>query len=70
MRTYMATDQFGNTYHDLGAHPRKELMQRIGKKSARKMYVDSKTGTAKHIGWVIGKHWLTVLEVKALNTGD
>lgn len=62
MKTYMAHDQYGNYEHDLGPHPRKELLKRCGRKSAKRMYVDTKDGI-KHIGWVIGDRWFTVFQV-------
>ena len=60
---FMAIDQYGNTHHGL-EHPRKDLLERLGRKHAEKMYVDTKDGTAKHIGYVIAGLWLTVYEVK------
>jgi len=61
---YMAMDNFGNTYHGLGQHPRKELIERIGSGHVRKMYSDKKDGGSVHVGYVIGQHWLTLYEVK------
>ena len=66
VKTYMATDQFGHTYHDLGQHPRKELMKRLGYKSATRIYRDgagAKKGESWHVGWKIGPFWLDVYEV-------
>lgn len=62
-KTYMAIDQYGNTYHDLGPHPRKALLDRLGYSSARRMFIDSKDGRVFHIGYVIGDRWLTLYEV-------
>ena len=64
--TYMGIDQHGDHYDDLGPYPRKELLKRLGRKSARKMYVDTKNGTAKHIGWIIAGKWIHVLKVEPL----
>jgi hypothetical protein len=64
MKTYMAIDQYGRTEHDLGPHPRKELMTRCGRKHADKMYVDSKTKGTLHTGWVIAGRWFTVYKVE------
>jgi len=58
---YMGIDQYGTTYHDL-KHPRKDLMERLGYKSAHKMYIGE--DTPKHIGYVIGRHWVTIYQVK------
>lgn len=67
-RNYMAVDQHGRTFHNLGPHPRKELMERVGCKHATKMYVDRiEAGTGVqhtyHCGWVLAGLWLTVYEV-------
>ena len=61
---YMALDKFGNTYHGLGQHPRKEQIERIGSSHVCKMYQDKKDGSTVHVGYVIGQHWLTLYEVK------
>lgn len=58
----MAIDQYGQHYWNLGAHPRKELLGRLDKKHASKMYID-RNGVSKHIGYIIGKHWLTIFNV-------
>jgi hypothetical protein len=61
---YMGIDQFDNTYHTL-KWPRKELMERLGYKSARKMYRDPNN---RHVGWVIGPYWIEVFRVLPLNS--
>ena len=58
----MAIDQHGTTFHGLGDHPRSELLKRLDRKSAQKMYVDSKSGP-KHIGYIISGRWLTLYVV-------
>jgi hypothetical protein len=60
---YMGMDQFGNTYHDLGKHPRKELLMRLGAKHADKMYNDGPDGP-RHIGYVIRRLWITIFKVE------
>ena len=62
-RNYMAIDQYGQTFHNLGPYPRKELLKRLARRSAAKMYVDKVKGPPKHIGWIIGGLWLTIFEV-------
>jgi hypothetical protein len=64
MSNYMAIDQYGQTYHDLGQHPRKELIERIGSGHVSKMYLDKKDGGSVQVGYVIGQYWLTLYEVK------
>jgi hypothetical protein len=66
MTNHMARDQYGNTYHNLGPNPRKALLERLGKKHAEKMYVDTKEGGSRHVGWVIGGFWLTVYKVEEM----
>lgn len=61
---YMAIDQYGHTYHDLGKHPRKALLERLGSSKAHKMYVDTKDGQTVHVGYVIGGLWLTLYKVE------
>ena len=63
MTAYMAIDQHGRTYHGL-THPRRDLLNQLGRKHAAKMYVDKKDGSIAHIGYVIAGLWLTVYEVK------
>lgn len=62
MRTFMAVDQHKNIYRGL-VHPRKDLLKRLGRKHAVKMYRDGANGP-KHIGYVIGGLWLALYEVK------
>jgi hypothetical protein len=63
-KNHMAIDQYGEIYHDLGPHPRKELLERLGRRNAQNMYVDNSGGKALHIGYVIAGLWLSVYEVK------
>jgi len=62
MLGYMAIDQHGTTYH-FAAPPRKWLLNRFGRQHAKKMYVDTKDGGHRHIGYVIAGLWLTVYRV-------
>lgn len=66
MRTYMAIDQFGKTYHDLGKHPRKALLERFGRRHAERMYLDMRDGRTVQTGWVIAGRWCSVYEVKPM----
>jgi hypothetical protein len=63
MTNHMAIDQYGQTHHNLGPHPRKALLAKLGRTRAAKMYVDKKAGGSVHIGWIIGGLWLTVYQV-------
>ena len=62
---YMGRDQYGTTYHLTDPKfPRKQLLDQLDYSSAENMYVDSvATGEAKHIGYIIGDHWITLHEV-------
>ena len=62
MKNYMAIDQYGQTFHSLGPHPRKALMKQLDCKHVAKMYNSDKDGDY-HAGWIIGGRWLTVCEV-------
>lgn len=61
-KRFMGVDQYGETYHNL-VTPRQDLMRRLGASSASKMYVDSKSGGAKHTGYVIKGRWISIYEV-------
>lgn len=62
---YMAIDQYGQTFHNL-KHPRKDLMHKLCNQHCSKMYIDKKDGSSKHIGYVIGGHWLTVYKIERM----
>lgn len=59
---YFGVDQYGQTYHGL-EHPRKDLLERLGRKHADKMYIDLKDSSYKHIGYVIAGLGIRVYEV-------
>lgn len=59
---FMAIDQYGQSYHGL-VKPRRDLLRRIGRKHASRMFRDKKDGQAVHVGWIIGGLWLTIYEV-------
>ena len=59
---FLGEDQYGNTY-TIEKHPRKELMEQLGSKSASKMYVDTIDGKVRHCGYVIGGYWVNVYRV-------
>lgn len=64
MNDTMAIDQHGTTYHGLGLHPRKTLLERLNRKHASKMFRDnSVTSVSSHVGYVIGDLWLTLYKV-------
>lgn len=60
----MGIDQNGTHYDDLGEHPRKELLHRLGYKKASRMFRDRKNGPPVHVGYVIGQLWITIYNVE------
>ena len=48
-------DQYGEKY---AAYTVKELRKQVPGRCG-KMYIDRKDGSCWHIGYVVGKHWLT-----------
>ena len=62
-KNFMAIDQYGQTYHSLGPHPRKALLERLGCSSARRIYRDLKNGGTVHVGYLIGGMVLDLFEV-------
>ena len=61
-RLYMGVDQYGQYYHGL-QHPRKDLLDRLGRKHADKMYRETQDGESRHVGYVIAGCWIDVFEV-------
>lgn len=60
---YLGVDQYGTRYK-LDKHPRKELLEKLGRAHADKIFVDSiATGQPKHIGYIVGGLWVTLYEV-------
>ena len=58
---YLGIDQYGKRYK-IDKHPRKELLDQLGRSHAELMYQDSKSGTRK-AGYVIAGLWISVYEV-------
>ena len=67
---YIGIDQYGEFYHIGFNPPRKRLMELLGKKTAYKIYIDRKDGSARHCGWIIGDKWVEVFEVRPINSED
>ncbi len=60
----MAIDQHGQHYDNLGKHPRKELLSRLYRRNAEKMYINNTDGVAMHVGYVIAGLWLNLYEME------
>lgn len=65
---YLGLDNFGN-YYRIDKYPRKELLDYLGYKHADKMYTDTLSGKTKHIGYIIGQHWIRIYEIHDWNGG-
>lgn len=59
----MGIDQYGQHYDSLGQYPRKALLEQLHCKHADKMYVDTKSGETKHIGYIISGLWIRIFNV-------
>lgn len=55
-QNYMFMDQHGEA---VWAHSVKELREKCGGGSVKKMYVDKLDGKSYHVGYVIGQRWFT-----------
>lgn len=45
-------------------HPRKELLEQLNATHADKMYRDTTTGKAVHVGYIIAGLWIEVYEIR------
>lgn len=66
---FIGIDQYGTHYH-IKKHPRKELMEQLGSRSASKMYLDAKEGKCKHVGYVIKRCWISVYRICQWKGGE
>ena len=66
---YIAIGNYGTRHQltDPNKHPRGQLLEKCYRKHASKMYVDTKDGEAKHIGYIVAGEWFTVYEVHEWN---
>ena len=53
----LARNEYGETLRLHGRHPRKELLEELGRKHADKIYVDRKDGRTMHVGYVVASRW-------------
>ena len=60
---FMAVDQYGQTYHIDGGHPRQWLLNYFCRKRAAKMYCDLENGGTRHTGYIIAGLWLKIYAV-------
>ena len=66
---YMAVDQYGQSFHGL-QNPRADLLKRLGRKHASKMYRDTKDGRTRHVGYIIAGLWLEVYRVSTWKAAE
>ena len=64
----MARDQYGEVIHLPSKHPRKHLLSKLGRQHVAKMYVDTKDGSTKHIGYIVSKRWFTLYNISEWNS--
>ena len=62
---YLAIGNRGSEHHltDSKQSPRAQLLAILGRKSARKVYVDRKDGSTAHIGYIVASEWYTIYTV-------
>lgn len=59
---FMGIDQYGQHYK-INKHPRKELLEQLGRQHASKMYVDTVSGKVRHAGYIIAGLWIDIYRV-------
>jgi hypothetical protein len=61
---YMARDQYGQTIHltDPDKHPKGQLLDKLGRKHAERIYNDGTESTV-HTGYIVAGSWWTIYEV-------
>lgn len=47
----------------LNQSPRAQLLDKLSRKHADKMYVDREDGSAKHIGWIVARGWWRIYTI-------
>lgn len=58
-----AVDQYGTKLVLEGKHPRKELLEELGRKHADRIYVDTKDGRTLHVGYIVAGSWWSFYNV-------
>jgi len=59
---YIAVNQYGHVVF-IKEFPRKELLEFHRCKHIDKLYRDTKDGTPKHVGYVVGGHWYSIFKL-------
>lgn len=68
---YLAIDKRGGQSLKLTnpSNPRKQLLEKLGRKHADKMYCDLVNGGTRHTGYIVAGGWWEILEVHAWSGG-
>ena len=59
---YIAIDQYGTVERNLGPHPRRALLDRLGRQHADKVYRDTADGKTIHVGYIVAGRWFTLYQ--------
>lgn len=62
---HIGVDQYGQVFC-LGQHPRKDLMEQLGRSHVQKMYCDLKDGGSRQTGYVISGLWIRVYRLSLI----
>ncbi len=62
MKWYMAIGNRGTVLHNL-RYPRRDILQRMYRNHAEKIWCDRPDGTRQHVGYIVASEWFTVYEV-------
>lgn len=64
---FLGVDQYGHTYfltaRTAGNTARQKLLSMLGATKAIRMFVDGADGETKHIGYIVGRLWITLYTV-------
>lgn len=61
---FLGIDQYGLKYClTKTKFPRKQLLQLFGSTYTKKMYVETKNGKIKHVGYIIDGHWIKIYKL-------
>ena len=68
MTHVMGMDQYNHCFHNLGPNPKKELLRRIGGKSAKPMYQSKLNGENVQVGYIVSTPrredlWVTLYNI-------
>ena len=69
---YIALGSYGSTLRltDPEKHPRKQLLSKLGRNKATRIYRDDKYGNPKHIGYEVAGEWFDIFEIHEWNGNE